>query len=155
MNTRDLLLQTADFLEQNPDRYSFMENLVPGENSLKGCVIGWMACFAGIKKGESASSYSTEKLMGITFDAFCNRMHALSTSEYWVTNAGGAAAVLRKYADKYYSVPEDLPLPVWAIMRDREYDRDLSYRKFRDALVLTPRTILPADVSEDSIPSLR
>lgn len=134
MNTRELILKTADHLERNPSLYSFSKPSLPTRSDPRACVVGRMANLNGTRSRRWLFGYPkiveidgiTEEVLGISFQYFCGRMMYIVYQQcisdqpdklkLWTFYPEDAAWALRKYADKYHP--------------------DLGYQKFRDALVL-------------------
>lgn len=142
---RKAILQAADHIEAHPGQFNFHHPEIPRCCASPGCALGWIHFFA---EPETTSMWTqagvidAKVTLGIADVDFYYRMELLV--EEWMGNAQACAMGLRLYADEYY------PVPVWAAMRDREEKNGTAgFNRFRKALVLVPRTILPSEVSEE------
>lgn len=118
MNERELLLKVADHIERHPGSYSFKKIWMPTKINPTGCLIGWMAHFAGHWSWFGRVMTDTNKsmkLIGVDSRTFFNRLYEFNMS--WSAFSHDAVSALRQYADKYH--PD-------------------AYTKFRNSLILEP-----------------
>lgn len=156
MSVRQALLQAAQHIRNDPYCFNFSCVVIPwdADNHI-GCAIGWVLHFAGQRKrffNGFIFDPPLRKFMGVSQETFFRRMDEVGLSgggTDWRSNAQSCASCLERYADRYHPT-EPLSVPVWAQMRDREEGNGIAaFHRFRQALVLSPRTILPAQVSEE------
>jgi len=124
---RDIILKTADYLEQHPSEFDFMRTGIPSCGT-PGCALGWISVFAGFKKGSYTAALG---LLGLEPEAqrfgaivcspenkestyaFYNRLEDLVPGWRWGgpsnKNNGKCARALRLYADKYHPAPAVIP----------------------------------------------
>ena len=142
-STKELVLMTVDHFERNPQCYRFTSIRIPQASYEPGCVLGWMAHFAG---EHNYGVLTPDVIARITCDPvsacdvgdndFFKRLDKCypPIRGSWRTNVTHAVAALRTYAAQY---PEAHALPVWARMRDREARvARQSYDQFRASLDL-------------------
>jgi hypothetical protein len=144
-STKELVLMTVDHFEMNPQCYRFTSNLIPQSSYESGCVLGWMAHFAGEHHYGVLTPDVIARITGDPVSAcdvgdndFFKRLDKWYPSYYgsWRTNVTHAAAALRAYAAQYREAPV---LPVWGRMRDREaLAAKRCYDQFRASLDLRP-----------------
>ena len=154
MNTREAVLEAADFLERNPNAFNFLVCTVPESLSDQGCYLGWINYF----QGEDFTPYlrdrlgrpfvSSEAVIGPTelheadFFSIMSRL-----SKNMIGSHPRPWDVLRAFAAEYFPEPQEpyeYVLPVWAAMRDREFTHALinaeeehkAYRRFRRGLAI-------------------
>jgi hypothetical protein len=111
MNIRSAILAAADMIEQNPDRFEFMEIGIPSPScGTPGCALGWISYFAGCtRKPDQYFPYvNCLPLMEPEWTAavqFYARMDDLTEkSRDWRYSAPLCAHTLRLYADTYHPV---------------------------------------------------
>lgn len=102
----ELMRLTADFIEEYPERYAFMETIIPDadKTDCTACMIGWAAAFSGIDwtlEDEVDSLICDpvpEKIFGMEEDEFYNRLQEASPGLDWYT-VEGAPIALRALAN--------------------------------------------------------
>lgn len=91
--------QAADFIEQNPGRYSFNKGFTPNgdDPASVGCMLGWMGCFAGAPVDTPVGRVSVA-ILGVPEMVFYLGYVNWAAPSY--QTAPGAAAHLRAYAQQ-------------------------------------------------------
>lgn len=131
MMTRQILLQAAAFIEKNPNRFDFINSVIPYDagpytptndpDAPTGCALGWLHFFSGRRSRRFwPRSISASRMLGITDHVFYLRLSLLEddADRSWQLCPLVTAKVLRRYADLHF--PEiRLPEP--------EQNRELSY----------------------------
>ena len=105
MNAYEATMKAADWIEKKPQLYNFSSAIrSPATTHDGGCLIGWIAYFAGEPSGqlcgtETEDSELCQKMVGCSFKDFIHRMGAIEHG--YTSDSGIAAKNLRAYADRY------------------------------------------------------
>ncbi len=114
MNIRAAVLEAADRIEAEPDRFDFGSISIPGMTcGTPGCALGWVGAYMGLQATESLSAVSSLSAVCVALGAdggaltFYNRMDEMQcrfgpNDSHWSDNARVCAAMMRKYADQYH-----------------------------------------------------
>lgn len=121
MTPRDILLKAADHIERNPESYRFSKVFMPSWRKPTGCMIGWMAHYAGHWSWfgrAQAGDKRCKKILGINSSEFFSRLYKVPNNMTWASNPFDAVRAMRSYANVYHPDP--------------------GYAGFRSALDLSP-----------------
>lgn len=110
-------LRAADFIENNPDRYRFMQSRFPSTCNTQGCLLGWIGFFS--EKGnfrnnpEDVGNWA-EELVGMDDMDFYTILSDYNPEpirlnqpwEDWHRDPATAAMVLRRFAEEHLKEKE-------------------------------------------------
>lgn len=122
MNLYNAIMQAANFIDQNPEQFVFMETDIPGHCGSPGCALGWIHYFSRIKSTQYAHSIDAEALFpqdrGRMDFAFYARMDLVGENFRWRHDAHQCARTLRLYAEKYHGHEKPAARPDSALVAD-------------------------------------
>jgi hypothetical protein len=139
VNRYELAIATADFLEQNPEKYDFLRGTVPKENHV-GCILGHMGRLAGMPAYTLVSDVAPH-LLGMSEGRFYNSLWSAqgvkciptpdqADTDTWIKSAKVAVEVLRKVAESYYKAVSSARIGGWYEKKAQEFAFWDEYRDY-------------------------